>query len=46
MERGWKKIIVKEATDKRLDSKIYKQLLKLNIKKMKQPSEIIDRRPK
>ena len=33
----WEKIIAKEATDKKLISKIYKQLLKLNSRKINDP---------
>ena len=33
----WKKIIANEATDKELVSKIYKQLLKLNSRKINDP---------
>ena len=33
----WEKIIANEATDKQLISKIYKQLLKLNSRKIKDP---------
>ena len=33
----WKKIIVNEATDKQLISKIYKQLLQLNSRKINDP---------
>ena len=41
----WEKIFVNEETDKGLMSKIYKQLMQLNIKKNKQPNPKMGRRP-
>ena len=40
----WEKIFANEATDKKLMSKIYKQLMQPNIKK--QPNQKMGRRPK
>ena len=42
----WEKIFANEATDKELVSRIYKQLMQLNIKKNKPPNQKMGERPK
>ena len=42
----WEKIIASEATDKQLISKIYKQLMQLNSRKIKRPNQKMGQRTK
>ena len=42
----WEKIIANEATDKELVSKIYKELLQLNSRKIKDPIKKMGQRTK
>ena len=41
----WEKVFANDETDKGSVSKIYKQLMQLNIKKNKQPNQKMGRRP-
>ena len=38
----WEKVIANEATDKELTSKIYKQLMQLNIRKTTQSKKLVE----
>ena len=42
----WEKIIANESSEKGLSSKIYKQLIQLNVRKYKQPNQKLGKRPK
>ena len=42
----WEKIIASEATDKRLNSKIYKQFLQLNSRKINDPTKKMGQKTK
>ena len=42
----WKKVFANEATDKRLNSKIHKQLMQLRIRKPSNSIKKMGRRPK
>ena len=42
----WEEIFANDVTDKGLISKIYKQLIQHDNKKMKQPNQKVGRRPK
>ena len=42
----WEKLIANETTDKGLISKTYKQLIQVNTRKNKQPTQNVEKRPK